>query len=87
MQFHRPTHQFYRTCKQHLGLNASRSQEAKVYINHIKCVFVAYTILQFIMKKFRLDSVEDAIIKAQALKEKHGFDGLIDRISLLTVYA
>lgn len=78
---------FIRTSKQSLGLKDSGSQEALVYLNHMKCVFFAYTILQFIMKKFRLRSPEEAIDRIQALKFKCNFDQIIDRISLLVNYA
>jgi len=78
---------FIRTGKQSLGLKDSGSQEAKVYLNHIRCVFFAYTILQFIMKKFRLKSTEEAIKKAQTLKCKYKFDDLVEQFSLLVNYA
>lgn len=78
---------FIRTGKQHLGLKDSGSQESKVYLNHIRCVFFAYTILQFIMKKFRLKSTEEAIKKAQALKSKYKFNDLVEQFSLLANYA
>jgi Transposase DDE domain len=77
----------FRTCKQFLGLNSSLSQYANIYLNHIKCVFFAYTITQFIMKKFRLDSAEAAIKKAQSLKTKHDFSHIVQQISLLVNYA
>lgn len=78
---------FHRTAKQSLGLQDSFSLEAKIYLNHIKCVFFAYCLLQLFMKKFRLDSIEKAIRKAQAFKLKHGFIEAIDQISLLKNYA
>lgn len=78
---------FFRTGKQSLGLQNSFSLEAKIYLNHMKCVFFAYCLLQLLMKKFKLDSVEDAIRKAQALKYKHGFSEAVDKISLLENYA
>jgi hypothetical protein len=82
-----PVEKFIRTGKQSLGLKDSGSQEAKVYLNHIRCVFFAYTILQFIMKKFRLKSAEDAIRYTQDLKIKHSFNDITDRLSLLVNYA
>jgi hypothetical protein len=78
---------FIRTGKQSLGLKDSGSQEAVVYLNHIRCVFFAYTILQFIMKKFRLKSPEEAIEKAQAMKRKYKFDDLVEQFSLLVNHA
>lgn len=78
---------FIRTGKQSLGLKDSGSQEALVYLNHIKCVFFAYTILQFIMKKFRLRSPEEAIDRIQTLKFTYKFHEIVDRISLLVTYA
>lgn len=82
-----PIEKFIRTGKQYLGLKDSGSQEAKIYLNHIKCVFFAYTILQFVMKKFRLKSSEEAIALSQALKIKYNFNEIVDRISLLVNYA
>lgn len=78
---------FFRTAKQSLGLKNSFSLEARIYLNHMKCVFFAYCLLQLLMKKFKLDSVEDAIRKAQALKHKYGFAQTVDKISLLENYA
>lgn len=78
---------FFRTTKQFLGLKSCLSLEAKIYINHIKCVFFSYCFLQLLMKKFRLNSIEDAIRKAQSLKHKYGFAQTVDKISLLKNYA
>ena len=78
---------FFRTAKQSLGLKNSFSREAKIYLNHIKCVFFAYCLLQLLMKKFKLDSIEDAIRKAQTFKNKYGFAQTVDKISLLENYA
>ena len=78
---------FIRTAKQHLGLKSSQSQQSNVYLNHIKLVFEAYTILQFIMRKFKLKSAEEALRKVQAWKKTCSFSELLDRISLLVNYA
>jgi Transposase DDE domain. len=78
---------FFRTSKQSLGLSNSFSLEAKIYLNHMKCVFFAYCLLQLLMKKLKLDSIEDAIRKTQSLKYKYGFSQIVDRISLLENYA
>jgi hypothetical protein len=78
---------FFRTGKQSLGLKDSFSLEATVYLNHIKCVFFVYCLLQLIMKKLKLDSIESAIRKAQALKLKYGFVQTVAKISLLENYA
>lgn len=78
---------FHRTAKQSLGLQDSLSLEAKIYLNHIKCVFFSYCLLQLFMKKFRLDSIEKAIRKAQALKSKYNFLEIVPQISLLKSYA
>ena len=78
---------FIRTGKQSLGLSRSQSKYAKTYLNHIKCVFWAYTILQFVMKKFRLNSAEDALRKIQALKTRLSFNQIVDSISLMVNYA
>lgn len=78
---------FFRTGKQFLGLKNSFSLEAKIYLNHIKCVFFSYCLLQLLMKKFKLDSIEEAIRKAQALKCKYNFAQIVDKISFLENYA
>jgi DDE family transposase len=78
---------FIRTGKQSLGLKSCLSTEAKIYLNHVKCVLFAYCLLQILMKKFRLDCIEDAIRKAQAIKNTYGFLGTVDRISLLEAHA
>lgn len=78
---------FIRTAKQHLGLKNSQSQIAKVYINHMKLAMEAYIVLQFIMKKFRLDSAEDALRKVQSLKMNLSFNQIADRISLWMAHA
>jgi len=78
---------FIRTGKQKIGLNGSQSQQAKIYLNHIRCVFIAYGILQFIMKKFRLESAEDALRKIQAQKMKSSFVDIVDQFSLLVKLA
>ena len=59
----------------------------ETYLNHIRCVFWAYTILQFIMKKIRLDSAEDALRKVQALKNRLSFNQIVDSISLMMTHA
>jgi len=82
-----PVEKLIRTCKQKLGLNGSQSQLAKNYLNHIKCVFFAYGILQLIMKKFKLRSAEEALTKVQALKWRYHFDEIVDQISLFTKFA
>lgn len=78
---------FFRTGKQSLGFKDSSSLDAKIYRNHIKCVFFAYCLLQVIMKKFKLDSIEDAIRKAQAFKHKLDFAQTVHMISFLGSYA
>ena len=78
---------FIRTGKQKIGLNGSQSRLATNYLNHIKCVFFSYTILQVVMKKFRFNSAEEALAKVQALKWRYKFDEIVDQISLLVSYA
>jgi Transposase DDE domain len=78
---------FFRTSKQFLGLKSCLSTDSTVYLNHVKCVLFAYCLLQILMKKFKLDCIEDAIRKAQAIKNKYGFFQTVDRISLLEVHA
>src|SRR3990167_1019469 len=82
-----PIEKFIRTGKQFIGLNNSQSQQAKTYLNHIRCVFYAYGILQKIMKKFRLSSAEEALHKIQALKFKLDFHQIFDWVSLFINYA
>jgi Transposase DDE domain len=77
----------FRTTKQSLGLTDSFSQYARTYLGHIKCVFFAFALMQLLMKKFRLNSTEDAIRKAQALKNMYGFHESVLQISLLENYA
>lgn len=81
------TEKFYRTGKQSLGLKNCLSLNATTYLNHLKCVFYAYGLLQFLMKKLRLKSVEEAIRQAQYIKLKYGFTKAVDQLSLLEVYA
>jgi len=78
---------FIRTGKQHIGLKDSQSRIAQTYLNHIKCVFYAYGILQVIMKKFRLKSSEEALRKVQAWRRVKTFEQTFDQISLLVTYA
>ena len=78
---------FIRTGKQSLGLASSMARKANVYLNHIRCVFYAYGMLQLIMKRFKLDSAEAALRKVQALKFKLQESALFDQISLLVNYA
>jgi hypothetical protein len=78
---------FIRTGKQSLGLSSSQSKYANTYLNHFRCVFWAYTLLQFIMKKFKLKSAEDALRKVQALKSRLSFNQIVDSISLMVTYA
>lgn len=78
---------FIRTGKQSLGLASSMARKANVYLNHVRCVFYAYGILQLIMKRFRLDSAEAALRKIQTLKFKLQKPALLDQINLLVSYA
>lgn len=77
----------FRTGKQSLGISASSSRFSNVYLNHIKCVFVAYGFLQVIQKKFRLGSAEDAIRKIQSLKLKRRSSYNRLKQSFLEIYA
>jgi hypothetical protein len=52
---------FFRTAKQHLGLKECQSRKAHRQKNHIDNVFIAYTILQFLRRKWRLDTPEAAL--------------------------
>lgn len=82
-----PVEKFIRTGKQSMGLKDSCSQIARIYLNHIKCVFFAYAISQIVMKKFRLQSAEEALRKIQSLKTKLKFTEIVEWISLLVNYA
>jgi Transposase DDE domain len=61
---------FFRTAKQHLGLNDCQSRKIGKQKNHILNVFVAYTIAQFECVKRKYKNVETAIksIKLDVLK-------------------
>jgi len=52
---------FFRTAKQHLGLKECQSRKAARQKNHIDNVFLAYTILHFLRKKWRLETPEAAL--------------------------
>jgi hypothetical protein len=82
-----PVEKCIRTTKQSLGLGDSFSQTARTYLAHIKCVLFSYSLMQLVMKKFRLDCAEDAIRKTQALKSLYGFHRSALQISLLGAYA
>ncbi len=77
----------FRSAKQSFGLKSSCSQFAHIYLNHIKCVFYAYALMQFVMKKFKLKSTEEAIRKTQALKKRYGFKETAAKISFVENYA
>jgi hypothetical protein len=64
---------FFRTAKQKLGLNDCQSRKLDKQINHIKCVFAAYTIAQFERAQRRYKNVEEAIksIKERNLKKSN----------------
>lgn len=78
---------FIRTGKQSLGLNDSSSQIAHIYLNHIRCVFKAYTILQLLVKKLKFDSPEQALRRVKTLKLEHSINYISDWISLLGSHA
>lgn len=59
---------FFRTAKQHLGLNHCQAQSRIAQENHIMNVFFAYTLLQIERKKFSLENVEAAL---KRLKSKN----------------
>lgn len=52
---------FFRTAKQHLGLTHCQSRKQILQKNHIYNVFLAYTILQFERKKYKLKNPEAAL--------------------------
>jgi hypothetical protein len=78
---------FFRTAKQSLGLKDAMSQYAHIYLNHTKCVFLAYIMVQLYMKKYRLKSSEDAIRSIQDLKMRLNFSQIAQQFSLLENYA
>lgn len=59
---------FFRTAKQHLGLNHCQAQSRIAQENHIMNVFFSYTLLQIERKKFSLKNVEVAL---KRLKSKN----------------
>ena len=62
-----PIEKFFRTAKQHLGIQECFSRDLEIQSRHIAAVFVAYAIAQHQMKKCNLDNPEQAI---KALKRK-----------------
>lgn len=63
---------FFRTAKQHLGLQECFSRKMATQMNHVSAVFLAYSLVQLEMKNKRLLNSETAI---RALKKKK-FDSL-----------
>jgi SRSO17 transposase len=59
---------FFRTAKQHLGLNHCQAQSRTSQENHIMNVFFSYALLQIERKKFSLKNVEAAL---KRLKRKN----------------
>ncbi len=59
---------FFRTAKQHLGLNHCQAQSRIAQENHIMNVFFSYALLQIEKKKFSLKNVEAAL---KRLKRKN----------------
>lgn len=59
---------FFRSAKQHLGLNHCQAQSQIAQENHIMNVFFAYSLLQIERKKFSLENVEAAL---KRLKSKN----------------
>lgn len=79
-----PIEKFFRTSKQHLGLQECFSTKMETQKNHIASVFLAYAIVQLEMKKRRLKKPEEAI---RALKKQNCND-LTSRLSpLVEVFA
>jgi len=56
-----PIEKFFRTSKQHLGLQECFSTKMETQKKHIASVFLAYSIVQLEMKKRRLKKPEEAI--------------------------
>jgi len=63
-----PIEKTIRTCKQSLGIGDCFSTNMQVQLNHIGAVFSAFGLVQYEMKKRKLDTPEDAI---RALKHKN----------------
>lgn len=59
---------FFRTAKQHLGLNHCQVQNQSAQENHIRNVFFAYALLQIEKKKHRLKNTEDALRRLKRKK-------------------
>jgi hypothetical protein len=58
---------FFRTAKQHLGLNDCQSRKIDLHEKHILNVFFTYALLQYERMKNRLKNVESAIKSTKAL--------------------
>lgn len=69
---------FFRTAKQHLGLNDCQSRKKEKQENHIINVFIAYTVAQHERIKLKCKNVEEAI---KSIKKCHIYDSdyAIDR--------
>lgn len=59
---------FFRTAKQHLGLNDCQSRKAILQGNHLLNVFFTYALLQYERIKNRLKNVETAIKSIKSLR-------------------
>lgn len=56
---------FFRTAKQHLGLNDCQTRTKISQENHIKHVFLAYILLQIERSNKYLKNVEEALIRVK----------------------
>lgn len=73
---------FFRTAKQHLGLQECSSQKFETQQNHVASVLLAYALVQCDRKKRKLLTPE-AAIRASELKNASSFNRFINRFSQL----
>ena len=60
-----PVEKFFRTTKQYLGLQECFSRVFETQRDHVASVFLAYSLAQLDMKKYKLKTPEDAIRRAK----------------------
>ena len=71
---------FFRTAKQFLGMTDCQSRKKVIQDGHLKCVFVAYAILQIMCKLKRMKNPE-AVIKYLLAQNRGVAISLIDRFN------
>ncbi len=63
-----PIEKFFRTAKQHLGLQECYSRKLIIKRNHIASVFLAYALLEIVRKSLKLKTPEEAIRRLKSQK-------------------